>query len=327
MKETVSSPIIPRRGATNPPSSTNNTRTAHLTSGGKSLSVGDEESFFDFMKDALRVGDLVVGDALKAGALGPLSGPIGALAGFALNAAGRLAESADSESSGLEAPSTGAQQGSMERAVLAEATLTTVQTMDLHPTDEESIFSDMREYIVKAAPTINMVAPTSHCYGLAPQIQQNGLSGAEALEDAATAKPFRYTTVQADQRGDLKTEAFINGVHLSEEGFFDFICTAACMAALIVSSDIKVSLPILASLLSSGAESPEDNNAPAGPANMSSDRLAEPAIADEAALQALMKLPPKRLEEAGFFDWILSAIKTVTPVVMKVAPIVISAIK
>lgn len=346
----INSTPISTKGAS---MSMNGTFKANTGGGVVAHSTEGEEGFFDFMRDALKVGAPLVGGALRAGlpiAMGPLGGPIGALAGLALNAAGKLAESADAESGGLDTSTANVHEGSMERAVLAEAALTAVQTMNLNPADEESIFSDMKDYITKAAPTIKKVAP--HIMGamMEPALRvamdslhkynEKGLTGAEALEDEATAEPFRYTAVKSNQRGDLKAEAFINGVHRtltqgqesldseSEEGFFDFICSAVRTAAPVVSSAAKVGLPILAKVLSSaaGAESLEDSTAPTGPVNLSSQHLAKRAIAGEAALQALMKLPPKRLEEEGFFDVIGSVIKTVAPVVMKVAPTVISAI-
>ena len=118
-----------------------------------------EEGFFDFMKSAVRVGAPLVGGVLQKGlplVLGPLGGPIGALAGVALNAAGKLAESTDAES-GFDIQSV--QEGTLERAILAEAAFSAVQEMELHPEDEESIFSDMKDYIMKVAPTIQKVAP------------------------------------------------------------------------------------------------------------------------------------------------------------------------
>ena len=87
----------------------------------------------------------------------------------------------------------------------------------------------------------------------------------------------------------------------------------------------KTGLPILAQALSAesaGAESIEDS--PNGLSGLSSADLAKRAIASEAALQALMKLPPHRLEEEGFFDNIVNVVKKIAPVVIKVAPSVIS---
>ena len=84
-------------------------------------------------------------------------------------------------------------------------------------------------------------------------------------------------------------------------------------------------LPLLAQVLK--AESAEAAEATeASPTGLSADDLSKRALAGDAALQALMKIPPHRLEEEGLFDVVADVIKKVAPVMMKVAPTVISNI-
>ena len=304
-----------------------------------------EEGFLDIMKGALRIGAPLVGGVLKTGlpmALGPLGGPIGALAGFALNAAGKLAESTDAESFD---PSS-AHEGTMERAVLAEAALTAIQTMQLHPDDQESIFSDMKDYVMKAAPTIKKVAPKVMGAMMEPALRmalnslhnynQKGMSGAEAFEDQSN-EPFRPNiqySARIDQPGDRNTEAFVKGLQNamlqgqealddeSEEGFFDFISAGARLASQGLMGAARVGLPILAKMVEGGAESVEATDS--AQSALSSSDLAKRALVGEAALQAIMKLPPQTLQEEGFFDFVADAVKKIAPVVVKVAPAVIS---
>ena len=304
-----------------------------------------EEGFMDILKGALRVGAPLLGGALKTGlpiAMGPLGAPIGALAGFALNAAGKLAESAEAESFD---PSE-AHEGTMERAILAEAALTAIQTMDLHPDDQESIFSDMKDYVMKAAPTIKKVAPRVMGAMMEPalRIAMNSLhnynqrsgSGTEAFEDQS-GEPFRLNITYSskiDQKGDARQDAFVRGLQNSlkqgqealdpesEEGFFDIVKAGVSYVGKGVIAGARVGLPILAQMMGDSAESIEAESA--APAALSSQDLAKRALVGEAALQALMKLPPQTLEEEGFFDTIMGVVKTIAPVVVKVAPTVIS---
>ena len=80
----------------------------------------------------------------------------------------------------------------MERAIMAEAALSTIQSMQLDPELEESIFTDMKAIVMKALPVVRKAAP--HVMGamMEPALRialdslhksnQNG--GAESFEDA-----------------------------------------------------------------------------------------------------------------------------------------------
>ncbi|KAL8729292.1 MAG: hypothetical protein Q9181_005046 [Wetmoreana brouardii] len=315
-------------------------------------SFGDD--FLNIIKSAVKISAPALGGALKTGlpiALGPLGGPIGALAGMALDAAGKLAESTDAESFD---PSE-ARQGTMERAILAEAAFTAIQNMNMHPDEQESIFSDMKEYVMKSMPTIRKVAP--HVMGamMEPALRiamnslhnynQNGYGGAEAFEDHS-GEPFRlnasYST-RINQRGDRNTEAFIQGLRTaigqkaigdqeSEEGFFDVITTGCRSAGLLqkntkmMNTGAAVGLTALAKVV--GDVAPPDWHGEStgvgsgAPSALSSTNLANRALVSEAALQALIKLPPRTLEEEGFFDVIADNLRKIAPVVARVAPIV-----
>ena len=103
--------------------------------------MNEEFDFFGTLKKAAQIGAPILGNVLNTAlpiALGPIGAPIEALAGFALSAAGKLSENTGVESS---AAGTDPLEGSVERAVLAEATLSAIQNMDLSEDVEESILS------------------------------------------------------------------------------------------------------------------------------------------------------------------------------------------
>lgn len=308
------------------------------------LAEADEEGFMDVLR--------TVASALPTG-LGIVGGPIGALAGFALNAASNLtAETATAESAmdGLTI-----HEGSMERAILAEATLTALQSAELPPGLEESIFSDMKNAVMKALPVIRKAAP--HVMGamMEPALKialdslhnynQKAAGGAESFE-ANTSEPFRPSVEYSsaiDQPADHQAEAFL--CHLqaslqqnlqesamdgdSEESFIDIIRAGARLAGKGVLAAVKHGLPILANAMqeSGDAEYFEDQSSSGTTAHLlAAGPLAQRALVADAALKAVMSIPPEQLQEEGFFDFIGNAIKTIAPIAMKVAPAVIGAI-
>lgn len=305
----------------------------------------EEEGFMQVLRtvaSALPIGLGVIG-----------GGPIGALAGFALNAASKItAETMDAEST-MDTPAI--HEGSMERAILAEATLSALQSTELHPDLEESIFSDMKDAVMKALPVIRKAAP--HVMGamMEPALKialdslhnynQKAASGAESFE-ATPSEPFRPTTLYSsaiDKPADHQAEAFLGHLQASlqqnlqesamdgdsEEGFFDIIKAGVRLASKGVLVAAKHGLPILADVLkqTGDAEAFEDQPS-SGPAARlpAADFLAQRALVADAALKAVMMLPPQQLQEEGFFDVLGKTFRTIAPIAMKVAPAVARAI-
>ena len=293
-----------------------------------------------------------VASALPIG-LGMVGGPIGALAGFALNAASNLA--AESVAAGSALDESTINEGSMERAILAEATLSALQSAELSPDLEESIFDDIKDTVMKALPVIRKAAP--HVMGamMEPALKialdslhnynQESAAGAESFE-TTMSESFRPTVLYSsdiDNRADRQTEAFLDHLQTSlrqnlkesamdgdsEEGFLDVIKAGARFAGKGVLAAVKHGLPILVDVMkqSGGAESFEDQPG-SGPAArlLAADPLAQRALVADAALKAVMSVPPEQLQEEGFFDFISDAIKTIAPIAMKVAPVVARAI-
>ena len=309
------------------------------------LTESEEEGFMDVLR--------TVASALPAG-LGLIgAGPIGALAGFALNAASNITAETVAAESAIDGPAT--HEGSMERAILAEATLSALQSVQLPPGLEESIFSDMKDTVMKALPVIRKAAPRVMGAMMEPALKialdslhnynQKVVGGAESFE-ATTSEPFRPTvlyTSAIDQPADHQAEAFLDHLQASlqqnlqesamdgdsEEGFFDVIKAGTRLASKGVLAAVKHGLPILVDVMkqSGGAESFEDQPSSGQSAQLlAADPLAQRALVADAALKAVMRLPPQQLQEEGFFDFIGSAIKTIAPIAMKVAPMVATAI-
>lgn len=213
----------------------------------------------------------------------------------------------------------------------------------------------MKDTVIKALPVIRKAAP--HVMGamMEPALKialdslhkynQKAASGAESFEEFSP-EPFRpnvHYTSAIDQPADHQAEAFLSHLQASlqqnlqesamdgdsEEGFFDIIKAGARLAGKGVVFAAKHGLPLLSDVLkqAGGAESFEDQPS-SGPSShlLAADPLAQRALVADAALKAVMKLPPQQLQEEGFFDFVGSAIKTIAPIAMKVAPMVAGAI-
>ena len=303
----------------------------------------EEEGFADVLR--------TVATALPAG-LGIVGGPIGALAGFALNAASTLIAETVAESA---IDGQAMHEGSMERAILAEATLSALQSTEFSHGLEEGIFSDMKDTVMKALPVIRKAAP--HVMGamMEPALKivldslhnynQRGGGGAETFEGTST-EPFRpgvLYTAAIDQPADHQAEAFLGHLQASlqhnlqesamdgdsEEGFIDVIKAGVRFGSKGVLAAAKIGLPVLLDVMrqSGGAEAFDDPPDTSSTARLlAADPLAQRALVADAALKAVMKIPPQQLQEEGFIDFLGSAIKTIAPIAMNFAPVVARAI-
>ena len=290
------------------------------------LASHDGESFMDLLN--------IAKTALPIGA-GLLGGPVGVLVGVALNAASQFAgKSAESTLT-----SSTMQQGSVERAILAEATM---QAIRVHPGLEEFVLSSVKDTVMKALPTIKQVAPRIAGAALEPALQvaldmlrkynQNANTGTEGAFTEPFRPPIHYSeaTFVMDSH---KMEAFLASAktsldqgrqesafdHESQEGLWDIIKCTTLVGQGIVAVAQK-GLPILAGILaqSSGTEALETGDFETsfrGP-------LCQRALVADAALSAVIHVNHDKLQEAGFFDALTKAVQTIAPVVIKFAPIV-----
>lgn len=294
-----------------------------------------------------------VASAVPAG-LGLIGGgPIGALAGFALNAASSLVTETTTAESTVDSQSM--HEGSMERAILAEAALQALQAAKLNPDLEEGIFDDIKDTVMKALPVIRKTAPRVMGAMMEPALKialdslskynQKVASGAESFEDDSV-EPFRPTTRYTsaiDQAADRQVEAFLGPLQQalqqniqesgmddeSEEGFIDIIKAGARLAGKGVTAAAKHGLPILMDLLkqTGSAEAFEDESTSVSNSQLlAADPLAMRALVADAALQAVMRVPAQQLQEEGIFDFIGDAVKKIAPIAISFAPTVAKAI-
>ncbi|KAI4190981.1 MAG: hypothetical protein L6R41_000431 [Letrouitia leprolyta] len=312
---------------------------------GGQLDGNSEEGFMDILK--------TVASAVPAG-LGLIGGgPIGALAGFALNAASSLVTETTTAESTVDSQSM--HEGSMERAILAEAALQALQAAKLNPDLEEGIFDDIKDTVMKALPVIRKTAPRVMGAMMEPALKialdslskynQKVASGAESFEDDSV-EPFRPTTRYTsaiDQAADRQVEAFLGPLQQalqqniqesgmddeSEEGFIDIIKAGARLAGKGVTAAAKHGLPILMDLLkqTGSAEAFEDESTSVSNSQLlAADPLAMRALVADAALQAVMRVPAQQLQEEGIFDFIGDAVKKIAPIAISFAPTVAKAI-
>ena len=277
----------------------------------------------------------IVKTALPIGA-GLLGGPVGVLAGVALNAASQFTgKSAESTLT-----SSAMKQGSVERAILAEATM---QAIRVHPGLEEFVLSSIKETVTKALPTIKKVAPRIAGAALEPALQvaldmlhkynQKAKTGTESTLTESFRPAIHYSGASFNI-DDPKTQVFLDAAKVSldqgqqesgfdsesQEGFFDIIKAGASLAGQGVAIVAQKGLPILAGLLahSSGTEALETGTSKTsfqGP-------LAQRALVADAALSAVLQVKHESLQEAGFFDAFAKAVQVIAPAVIKAAPIV-----
>ena len=122
-------------------------------------------------------------------------------------------------------------------------------------------------------------------------------------------------------------ESAVDGA--AEEGFFDILKAGTRLAGKGVLAAAKHGLPILLDALkqTGGAEAFEDTpTSTAAGQGLTADQLAKRALVADAALQAVMKLPPQQLQEEGFFEFIGDAVKKIAPIALKAVPAVAKAI-
>ena len=287
-------------------------------------------------------------DILGTG-LSVFGGPYGAVAGIAINAAGQLLAKSSGAESLIEKS-----EISVERAILAEATLSAIQSGALGKNRElhERILQDIKSKAATALPVIRKVVDQVMGTMLEPALkialqslrryntkQQSGQEGFVVLPP--TELPItEYTEAVGDQK-DQKIEAFIGRLNKSlqknlqesvvsgdtQEAFRDIFKAGLHLGSGVLGV-AKQGLPILVDYLNkyAGAEAFGDQIGilPVDQYH-TAFQLAKRAVAADAALQAVLDRPASQFQE-GFIDSIINVVKTVAPVVIKAAPAVAKAI-
>ena len=286
-----------------------------------------EEGFWDVLTKVAKVGSTVVPAVLQAGTpfLGPQGAKIAASVGAALSIANQLVQpkkpGAESEFEPQEDF-----KSHTARAVLAEGALQTVLHMDAHKATKYRVFERMQKTFDDNKDRMGVVAKK-----IGPALLEPALRIAIAdtapktgTESSLTQWPGIGDSTAPLDIQDRQQSRFVEGLvkrgtaRGDVEGFFDFIKPFSSIA-------IKVAGAAVSTLVSGGESSMDDSPAPNDSLQAHMETMCHRALMGEAALQALIAVPVEQREE-GFFDSIISVVKTVAPVVLKVAPTVVKAV-
>lgn len=270
-----------------------------------------EEGFLDFLKTAVGVGAPILSGALQAGlpmAFGPIGGVVGAIAGTALSAAGKLARGG-AESGVIDA---GTPEEITMRSIYAEAALQSMLKMNKERLEEEGFIDDMKTVAGKLAPVVKRVAPKILGVVKNDVMQMLLEHLSKGKTDAEGAFDFMNNTVRERPAGRRLPPQVTFGSGTGAESFAQHVAAASNngeegLFGDIFSTGIKIFAPMagpaisgLVGLVGSLAESSvmdEQTNPDPGLSG-----LTERAILAEAALQAAINAPHDFLEEEGFFS-------------------------
>ena len=293
----------------------------------ESLFEPGEEGFLDIIGKALSIGADVVGT---------IGGPIGVLAGTGLSAAAALATNLAAESGGLD--DVGLQNsGIIERALLQDAAFHAVWNMDPKSRQALGIEEGMIDVATSLFPKVKALAPV-----LLDVITGPALNVAlSTIESNSNKKPESGFTFLPRELGGLQfnnipiqdpniSESFINimlqpTVEVGDaEGFFDTL-------GPIIQKGLRVAKPIVKVMAAAGVDGVikqlqdvKENLGQKAPASL--DGAVQRAVMGAAALDALQKVDPAKLQEEGIFDTIKAIAQKVGPVVMKHGPAVIDGV-
>lgn len=288
--------------------------------------VDIEEDFLDALKQAASIGVPMTESFNKSA---PIGAPVSALVGFALGAAGKLASRrAGRRSNSPQSVQSLVQADIMGRAILADATLTSLQNMELDQNMEESLFIDMKSLVMKSLPTVRQVTPHIMTAVTEPALRisldllrQQRKGNAKDLFTPDCLSPSiacdTYTlSRQADTFRHRLWKALkhsLETTHMSEDSKDDFsdLITAGIGARNNVLNATSAGLPTIAKAVGGAKSAPPE--ALAAQQVLPVESLATRAVVAEAALQAVMKLPPSQLEEEGFFDTVAGAVRKLAP--------------
>ncbi|KAK5662714.1 hypothetical protein OQA88_8630 [Cercophora sp. LCS_1] len=296
-----------------------------------------EEGFFDVFKNVSQF----VGGTLPTIApfLGPVGGPLAAVAGTAMSALAGRAESAFDDPQGDG-------QAAADRAVLAEAALQTVLKMEDGPALSK-VVAHMEECYRTNAPNTKAIAPKIAPVLLDTASRINTDNGYNKVNShpRVTLAPHRLRTDGSESA--FGTTDFVAGLlqHnarplVGEEGFFDglgsFINSGFKVARPLLREGSKVSLGLLSNTLA--AESAWESAGVDSETIKAAELVTQRALLGEAALQAFDKLNNRDLSavrvsqdplapvEEGFFGSFLSAAQKIGGVVKEATPGVIKTV-
>ena len=305
------------------------------------------ESFMDIFESVAKFVLPVASTALSVATpfLGPI-GPVAAIGSVALGALGNMCESSFDHNTESIVPSgtpSRALDGCAQRAVLCEAALQTVQKLDPASAEASKILCHMEATYHALEPTLK-VAPKLHDALMGPALKMaiDDLTRPRAPESGIRLRKQLIDDHNTESFTDIDTKNFADALISSpslvvhgEEAFFDFlggfIGKGLGFVTPLLKEGAKFGLGKLVEAVSGSAESAFDSDPV-------TETLFKRAIMGEAALQAITKFGPNKLEalplydendhisRESFFDSFKTIVQDIGRKVVATAPAVIKAV-
>ena len=273
-----------------------------------------DAEFLAILKSGIRLSDPVLDDILEVHSpmvLGPSVGsPIGALAGAILAAAGKITGNASAPVHDFRQGLT--YDGVVERAILGEAAICAVKSMKTRRLAEIGVLAEMAKVVKQLAPNTKKIAPfIMHTLtGVALRISLDALSNGNtkfSLSDSLTTEssskiPKTYYT-DANAGGELfisrlsRACAKIDGIGNAPEDAETIIKIGFHEAGPVLTNVAGSGLQTLSTALPDQAAGGETGDLAHLP---HIEGLPERAMLGEAALQALMTVQPRDLDDSAF---------------------------
>jgi hypothetical protein len=296
----------------------------------------EEESFWQTMKSVMDVGAPIVGDALTIASpfFGPIGGPLAALAGTALGAAGKKLATkgtktgAESEFSDLKDQPSVVHQAIMNEACLHALFHSAVKNSEFRAELNTKLVAEYRKQATAAERVSPKVLPAvmASVLPLSQDIlrqvlttkTETGFGGSEFAKPIQ--KPASYERMKDSLAKRIIDAPSKQPVEESFWGVFGAVLSAANKGVSIVQKGLDVANQ----LLPPKTESSFDESTP-----LDADLtvLGKRAVLGAAAAAVLQDASLDQLEEEGLFTAIKDAAAKYGPTVIKYGPVVIDALR
>lgn len=286
----------------------------------------DTEGFLDVLKQVVNVGANIGSQVLSVGSpfMGPVAGPIGAVAGAALSFAGKLTESSMATESALDADHSYKQH--VCRAILSEAALKGVLSMGASTRNKYGVLENMQKSWEKSKGNVPIIAQK-----FGPALMEPALRIAVSDTDKSAVGPVQYPKIVppagTESALDSGHQDFVGalvsgGGGSNTEGFLDFLGSVAKVAVNVAPSVISTVGTIVGAVKGESAMAPAvDDLQP------HFETVCQRALMGDAALQAILQVPPEELKQEGFFGTLADTVKSIGSTVVKAMPGVIRVVE
>ena len=314
---------------------------------------GKTESVLKAISSVNNIGKKIIPGVLQLGLpfLGPVGGPLAALAGTVLGWAGSLCETNLGPRDGFSAKMT--EKNYAERAILAEAAIQTVGKLNTTQLGDLDLLDKISDHYRVLKPNVGIISPhllrilQPHGTRIALDaiLVKDSIAKQQTTESGSSDGRVEISASNGDQTEnegpiDSDTEAFMAKLLTptfkcsGEESFIDVLGS-------VISQGLKLALPIMQTAASGLAALSNTTSTEAAMAPSEADKdvlhLAKRAVVSEAVLQGLMNVDMATLEgiklsykddsgtlqEEAFFDTFKKMAQKIGRQVLRSAPKVI----